>query len=94
MFNCWNKYDFSNLLEQKKETLGLGVGVIYNTKQFAALDNAVVVPGYVRVDGAAYFKVTENITGQVNLENILGANYYVSAHNNNNITPGSQRAAY
>lgn len=94
MFNCWNKYDFSNLLEQKKETLGLGVGVIYNTKQFAALDNAVIVPGYVRVDGAAYFKVTENITGQVNLENILGANYYVSAHNNNNITPGSPRAAY
>ena len=94
MFNAWNKYDFSNMLGQNKDSFGLGAGVIYNTQQYASLDNAVIVPGYVRVDGAAYFKINDNLSGQVNVENLLGANYYVSAHNNNNITPGSPRAAF
>jgi catecholate siderophore receptor len=94
MFNAWNKYDVSNLINQNKGTFALAAGVIYNTQQYAELNNAVIVPGYVRVDGAAFFKVSEKISGQVNIENILGANYYVSAHNNNNITPGSPRAAY
>ena len=94
MFNAWNKYDFSNMLGQKKDSFGLGAGVIYNTQQYASLDNAVIVPGYVRVDGAAYFKINDNLSGQINVENLLGANYYVSAHNNNNITPGSPRAAF
>lgn len=94
MFNAWNKYDFSSMLSQKKDSFGLGAGVIYNTQQYASLDNAVIVPGYVRVDGAAYFKINDNLSGQVNVENLLGANYYVSAHNNNNITPGSPRAAF
>lgn len=94
MFNAWNKYDFSTMLGQKRDSFGLGAGVIYNTQQYASLDNAVIVPGYVRVDGAAYFKITDNLSGQVNVENLLGANYYVSAHNNNNITPGSPRAAF
>jgi catecholate siderophore receptor len=94
MFNAWNKYDVSSLMNQNKGTFALAAGVIYNTQQYAELNNAVIVPGYVRVDGAAFFKISENISGQVNIENILGANYYVSAHNNNNITPGSPRAAY
>lgn len=94
MFNAWNKYDFSNLLGQKKDTFGMGAGVIYNTQQYAALDNAVIVPGYVRVDGAAYFKISDSLSGQINVENLLNANYFVSAHNNNNITPGSPRAVF
>ena len=48
----------------------------------------------MRVDGAAYFKINDNLSGQINVENLLGANYFVSAHNNNNITPGSPRAAF
>ena len=73
---------------------GIGAGVIYNAKFYAALDNTVIVPGYTRVDGGLFFKVNERISGQVNIENLLGARYYVSASNNNNIMPGSPRAAY
>ena len=62
--------------------------MIYNSKFYAALDNAVIVPGYARVDGAVYLKLSENISGQVNVENILGANYYPFAQNNNNIYAG------
>ncbi|MEK4034481.1 TonB-dependent receptor [Methylocystis sp. IM3] len=93
-FSFWNKYDVSSLLGLAPGVLGLGSGVIYNSKFFAALDNAVIIPGYARWDGAVYVKLTDNISGQVNVENILGAFYYASAHNNNNIMPGAPRSAY
>jgi catecholate siderophore receptor len=93
-FSFWNKYDVSSLIGYAPGFLGVGAGVIYNAKFFAALDNAVIIPGYARVDGAVYLKLSENISGQVNVENILGANYYASAHNNNNIMPGAPRSAY
>lgn len=93
-FSFWNKYDVSSFLGLAPGVLGLGSGVIYNSKFFAALDNAVVIPGYARWDGAVYVKITDNISGQVNVENILGAYYYASAHNNNNIMPGAPRTAY
>ena len=93
-FSFWNKYDVSSLIGFTPGFLGLGGGVIYSSKFYAALDNAVIVPGYARVDGAVYLKLSENISGQVNIENILGANYYPFAQNNNNISPGAPRSAY
>ena len=53
----------------------------------------MIVPGYTRVDGGLFFKVNEKISGQVNIENLLGARYYISASNNNNVMPGSPRTA-
>ena len=35
---------------------------------------------------------TENLTAPVNLENLLDERYYGTAHNDNNILPGSPRA--
>ncbi len=93
-FSFWNKYDVSSLFGAGPGVLGLGGGVIYNDKFYAALDNTVVVPGYARFDGALYVKLSENVSGQVNIENILGARYFASAHNNNNIMPGAPRSAY
>jgi catecholate siderophore receptor len=93
-FSFWNKYDVSSFLGLAPGVLGVGSGVIYNSRFYAALDNAVVIPGYARWDGAVYLKVSENISGQVNVENILGSFYYASAHNNNNIMPGAPRSAY
>jgi catecholate siderophore receptor len=53
----------------------------------------VTVPAYTRVDGALFWDVTSKLRLQVNAENLLGEDYWVSAHSNNNITPGSPRAA-
>ena len=89
----WSKYDVSSILGLSPDTLGFGAGTIYNSMIFAAPDNAVEIPGYVRVDAAAYLKINERISGQVNVENIGGANYWVSAHRNNLITPGAPRSA-
>ena len=93
-FSFWNKYDVSSAIGLAPGVLGVGTGVIYNDKFYAALDNTVIIPGYARWDGAVYLKISENLSGQVNVENILGSFYYASAHNNNNIMPGGPRAAY
>lgn len=93
-FSFWNKYDVSSCLGAGPGVLGVGAGVVYSSKFFPALDNFVVVPGYARVDGAVFLKLTDNISGQVNIENVLGAHYFASAHNNNNISPGAPRSAF
>ncbi|MGJ0505741.1 MAG: TonB-dependent receptor [Methylocystis sp.] len=93
-FSFWNKYDVSSFVGLAPGVLGVGSGVIYNDKFYAALDNTVIIPGYARWDGAVYLKISDNLSGQVNVENILGAFYYASANNNNNIMPGAPRSAY
>ena len=50
------------------------------------------LPGFTRLDGAVFFRVTESIRAQVNVENLLNRRYYATADGNNNITPGSRRA--
>jgi len=80
----WNRYDFS-------PKWGAGLGVTYRDDVFVSADNAVVLPGYTRVDAAAYYSVSEKLRVQLNIENLLDENYYASAHSNNNIMPGAPR---
>lgn len=93
-FSFWNRYDITPMF-------GVGAGVVHNARFYAAIDNSLIVPGYTRVDGAVFFNPGKNFFGlgeemsaQVNIENILGATYYAAAHNNNNIMPGAPRSAY
>ncbi len=85
--SVWNKYMVTR-------DWGAGVGVIHRTDMFAAVDNAVTLPGYTRVDAALYWNVNEHLAAQLNVENLFDTEYYVTAHNNNNITPGSPQAFY
>jgi len=85
-FSMWNRYDVSN-------ALGLGLGVVARTKSYASISNAVVLPGYTRVDAAAFYRISPGIELQLNVENILGADYFPTAHNDNNIAPGAPRTA-
>ena len=48
--------------------------------------------GFTRADAAIFAKITPRLRAQVNIENVFDENYYASAHNNFNITPGSPRA--
>jgi catecholate siderophore receptor len=84
-FSLWNRF-------RATPRLGMGLGLIYRSDIFAATDNSVVLPSYFRVDGAVYFDLTSRFGMQVNLENLFDEDYYLFAHNNNNITPGSPRA--
>ena len=83
-FSLWNRYDVS-------DALGVGVGVIARSKSYASISNNVTLPAYARVDAAAYYRVARGIQAQVNFENILGADYFPTAHSDNNIAPGGPR---
>lgn len=83
--SLWNRYDFNS-------RWGAGVGVIHRDEFFASTDQAVTVPGFTRVDAAVFCRLSDRVRAQVNLENVFDREYFVSAHNNNNITPGSPRA--
>lgn len=85
-FSLWNRYDIT-------PKWGVGLGSVYRSKMYAAVDNAVTLPGFLRFDAAVYYKIDKNIQLQVNIENLLDKQYYASAHNNNNIAPGSPIAA-
>ena len=84
-FAVWNAYSFTDQWRAS-------VGVIHQTDQFASISNNVVLPGYTRVDAAIYFALNERFEAQLNVENLFDKEYFPTAHNDNNITPGSPRA--
>ncbi|HUE85261.1 MAG TPA: TonB-dependent siderophore receptor [Vicinamibacterales bacterium] len=83
--SLWNRFDVSR-------TWGAGLGIVSRSDSFVATDNTVTLPGFTRVDGALFFTITPRVRAHVNIENALDTKYYWSAHNNNNIAPGSPRA--
>ena len=85
MLSLWNRYQFL-------ARLGAGVGVIHQTRTYAAIDNAVTLPGFTRVDAAAYVGLMDNVRLQLNVENVLDEQYYPTSQGNNNIMPGAPRS--
>ena len=84
-FSLWNNY-------QLARRWGAGLGVLQRTDMFAAIDDTVTLPGYVRADAAVYYSISEKVRLQANVENLLNAKYYLNADSNTNISPGSSRA--
>jgi catecholate siderophore receptor len=82
--SLWSRFDVT-------EEWGVGLGVVSRSDSFVATDNAVVLPGFTRVDAAVFFTPTRRVRVQLNVENLFDERYYASAHNNNNIMPGSPR---
>jgi len=83
--SLWTRYEVN-------EKLGVAAGVIAQGKRFAGTDNVVAMPGFTRVDAAVFYNLTDQITAQVNVENLFDKRYYVFANSNDNITPGSPTA--
>lgn len=81
MLSIWNEY-------QATSALALAVGLTYQDDFFVREDNAVLVPGYTRVDAAAYYDVSDRTRLQLNVENLLDEDYFPDAHSNDNITVG------
>ena len=70
------------------------VGVIHQSEHFASSNNNVTIPGYTRVDAALFADISEKWSMQLNVENLFDQDYFASAHNNNNISPGAPLSAY
>jgi catecholate siderophore receptor len=84
-FSLWNTY-------QVHRRVGVGLGFLNRSDMFATFSNTVTLPGYLRVDGAGYFRITDDLRLQANIENVFDKRYYLNADSNTNISPGSPRA--
>ena len=72
---------------------GAALGLVYQDRMYAAIDNTVTLPDFTRVDAALFFTLNSHLRAQLNVENVFDARYYGTAHSNNNISPGAPRAA-
>ena len=81
MLTLWNQYEVN-------DEWRVALGVIYQSEQYASLNNTVELPDFVRVDAALYYDYSEDVKIQLNVENLFDENYFPSAHNDNNIATG------
>lgn len=80
-FSAWTRYDLTG-------KLGIGLGLVHQSSQFATISNAVRLPGFTRIDAALFYDLTDRISLQLNAENLTDTRYFASAHTDNNIQPG------
>ena len=78
---AWTRYDFT-------PALGLGLGLVHQSKSFATISNAVTLPSFTRVDAAAFWTVNPRVSVQLNVENLFDERYFPSAHTDHNISTG------
>jgi catecholate siderophore receptor len=83
--SLWNRVNLT-------DRWGVGLGVVHQSEQFAAIDNAVVLPGFTRLDGAVFFKVSDKVRLQANVENLGNQRYFPNANGANNIATGAPRS--
>jgi catecholate siderophore receptor len=82
--SLWNNY-------RVHSRLAAGVGIVHRSDMFAAIDDTVTLPGYLRADAAAYVHLTKQVRLQANVENIFDETYFINADSNTNISPGFPR---
>jgi catecholate siderophore receptor len=81
-FSLWNAYRLTPMWR-------VGLGVIHQDDMFASISNGVTLPSLTRVDAAVFLKLNDHFEAQLNVENLFDEEYFSTAHNDNNITPGS-----
>ncbi len=84
--SLWNRVSLTDRLD-------IGLGVIHQGEQYASISNAVILPSYTRFDAALFYNLNDRYDIQLNIENVSDKEYWFTAHNDNNITPGSPIAA-
>ncbi|PAX08345.1 TonB-dependent siderophore receptor [Sphingomonas lenta] len=79
--SLWGRWDAT-------PRLGLGAGVEHRSRQFTSISNAVALPAYTRVDLAAFYRLSDKLEAQLNVENLFDDGYFPTAHSDNNISTG------
>lgn len=80
--SLWNRVQLS-------PRVSAALGLVHQGEQYASITNAVTLPAYTRLDGGLFLTLTESLRVQLNAENLTGTRYWFSAHNDNNLSPGS-----
>jgi catecholate siderophore receptor len=68
--------------------LGLGLGLAHQGESFINNSNTAMLPSYTRVDAAIYYDVSENLSVQLNLDNVADKLYFPSAHSTHQVSVG------
>lgn len=79
----WSTYDVT-------PRWGGGGGLVDQSQVFTSFSNAVVLPGYTRADAMLYYRIGRHRLA-LNIENLFNTVYYLTAHSDNNISPGAPR---
>jgi catecholate siderophore receptor len=82
--SLWNRVRVSS-------RASLGAGVVHQGRRYAAIDNSVQLPAFMRFDAGLFVSLPRTLLLQVNVENVLGTQYAATSHGNNNIMPGAPR---
>jgi catecholate siderophore receptor len=82
--SAWNKYSFGG-------EWAAGLGVVHQSRTYAAIDNTVLLPAFTHIDGAVFIPSIRTVRPQLNVENLFNTRYYSTANGNNNISFGAPR---
>ena len=81
-FSAWGRYDIT-------DRFGVAVGAVRQSQQFATISNQVRMPGFTRIDAALFYKLSDAVQIQLNVENLTDTDYFPNAHTDNNISTGA-----
>ncbi|HLZ65655.1 MAG TPA: TonB-dependent siderophore receptor [Aliidongia sp.] len=86
--NLWTSYYITDDIE-------VGAGGNWLGKRFADIANTASIPGYVVWNASVSYKVTDNVTLQLNGENLFDKTYYANSYfasaAENHVIPGAGR---
>ena len=82
MFSIWNFVQFT-------PKLGAGLGLTYQDESFINNSNTARLPSYTRVDAALYYKWSDKLRVQLNVENLGDTEYFPSSHSTHQATVGA-----
>lgn len=81
-FSLWSTY-------QVNEKLGVGLGVTHQGESKIKNNSATpILPDYTRLDLAAYYDIDEDMTLQLNIENLTDELYFTHAHSTHQASVG------
>jgi len=81
-FSIWNNFEIT-------DRIGVGVGLTYQDESFINNSNTAVLPSYTRVDAAAYYEVSDQLSLQLNVENLTDELYFPNSHSTHQATVGA-----
>ena len=81
MMSLWTTYQIAS-------RVGLGLGLTYQDESFINNSNSALLPSYTRIDAAIYFDVTEDLSVQLNVDNVAEELYFPNAHSTHQVTVG------
>ncbi|MDN3651622.1 TonB-dependent siderophore receptor [Thalassotalea ponticola] len=80
--SIYTHYEFSDVF-------GAGIGATYQGESYIDNGNAAKLPSYTRIDASAYYKFSDHMRIQVNVENLTDTSYFPNAHSIHQVTVGA-----